>query len=155
MYFITQTVSTVGYGDLSPQTKTGRVFTVGYIFLGIMLVFSIINNVLYYFIGSVKPSRPTKRTKTAIIVRKTAQVCLWFIMLFTLLIIGAFAFSYLEGWTFEDAFYFSAYTSSSVGYGDMGLTNKSSIIFNIFYILISVSLTVSAINNASTLGIFI
>ena len=49
--------------------------------------------------------------------------------------------SHTIGWEFDVAFYFAAYTSSSVGYGDMSLQSNSSIIFNICYILLSVSLT--------------
>ncbi|SNS14673.1 potassium channel family protein [Tropicimonas sediminicola] len=37
IYFATVTLATVGYGDLAPQTTLGRLFTVGYIILGIGL----------------------------------------------------------------------------------------------------------------------
>lgn len=34
-YFSVTTLSTVGYGDLSPQTELGKIFTVIYIFVGV------------------------------------------------------------------------------------------------------------------------
>lgn len=37
IYFCTVTIATIGYGDLAPVTTAGRVFTVGYIVLGIGL----------------------------------------------------------------------------------------------------------------------
>lgn len=35
LYFAVVTIGTVGYGDLSPQTAVGKIFTIGYIFSGI------------------------------------------------------------------------------------------------------------------------
>lgn len=35
LYFSATTVSTVGLGDLSPQTDAGKIFTVIYIFVGV------------------------------------------------------------------------------------------------------------------------
>ncbi len=35
LYFSVVTISTVGYGDLSPQTTPGKLFTIGYIFVGL------------------------------------------------------------------------------------------------------------------------
>ena len=38
LYFIVVMISTVGFGDLSPVTPTGRMFVVVYSFLGIVLL---------------------------------------------------------------------------------------------------------------------
>lgn len=35
LFFSVATISTVGYGDLVPQTVAGRIFTIGFIFSGI------------------------------------------------------------------------------------------------------------------------
>lgn len=35
LYFSVTTISTVGFGDLSPQTDLGKLFTVVYIFVGV------------------------------------------------------------------------------------------------------------------------
>ena len=40
IYFCIVTMSTVGYGDLSPSTKGTKLFTIFMIFIGILVVFS-------------------------------------------------------------------------------------------------------------------
>lgn len=37
LYFSVITISTVGYGDFSPQTDLGKMFTIGYIIIGVGL----------------------------------------------------------------------------------------------------------------------
>ena len=37
VYFSVITIATVGYGDFSPQTALGKLFTIGYIFCGLGL----------------------------------------------------------------------------------------------------------------------
>lgn len=34
-YFAVMTISTVGYGDIAPQTAFGKVFTIGYVLIGL------------------------------------------------------------------------------------------------------------------------
>lgn len=43
LYFSVITLTTVGYGDFSPQTDIGKVFTIIYILVGIGIIFSFIN----------------------------------------------------------------------------------------------------------------
>ena len=42
LYFCVVTLATVGYGDLSPKTDLGRVFTMGYIVVGIGLLAGVV-----------------------------------------------------------------------------------------------------------------
>lgn len=167
IYFVTQTVATVGYGDLYPTTNSGRIFIIFYIMFGILLVFTIVNEITYYiFIESLKkdkgPSKGGKgnkenkqkkkaRSKVAIAVRKTLEVILWFILLFVLISFGGGIISSCEGWDFSYGFYFAAITSTAVGYGDRPVLSSSGKCFNIFYILVSVSLTATAMEKASSL----
>lgn len=44
-YFSSITLTTVGYGDLSPQTDAGKLFTVFYLFTGIGLIVAFLNAV--------------------------------------------------------------------------------------------------------------
>ncbi len=44
-YFSVTTLTTVGYGDFSPHTDAGKIFTVIYIFLGVGVILGFINTV--------------------------------------------------------------------------------------------------------------
>jgi len=44
-YFSSITLTTVGYGDLSPETAAGKLFTVFYLFTGIGLIVAFLNTV--------------------------------------------------------------------------------------------------------------
>ena len=48
-YFSMITLSTIGYGDFSPQSTGGKLFTIFYIILGIGMIFTFINTVYRHF----------------------------------------------------------------------------------------------------------
>lgn len=55
LYFCVITLTTIGYGDLSPQTDIGKVFTIIYIIIGISMVLGFVNTVFeHYRAESVK-----------------------------------------------------------------------------------------------------
>lgn len=43
VYFTVITLSTVGYGDFSPQTHLGKLFTIPFIFIGVGLFVAVAN----------------------------------------------------------------------------------------------------------------
>jgi voltage-gated potassium channel len=45
LYFSVVTLTTVGYGDLSPSTATGKFFTIFYIFVGLGIILAFVNAV--------------------------------------------------------------------------------------------------------------
>ncbi|MAG21860.1 MAG: hypothetical protein CL943_00960 [Candidatus Diapherotrites archaeon] len=57
-----------------------------------------------------------------------------------LMTIGTIAFTFLEGWSIVDSFYFSAMTLTTIGYGDLVPTNDLSKLFAVFYAIMGVAL---------------
>lgn len=49
LYFSIITLTTIGYGDFSPQTDGGKMFTIFYIFLGIGIILTFINTLYHHF----------------------------------------------------------------------------------------------------------
>ena len=45
LYFSVITLATVGYGDFSPSTVAGKIFTIFYIFVGIGIILGFVNAV--------------------------------------------------------------------------------------------------------------
>lgn len=45
LYFSVVTLTTVGYGNLSPSTAAGKIFTIVYIFAGLGIVLGFVNTV--------------------------------------------------------------------------------------------------------------
>lgn len=48
-YFSVITLTTIGYGDFSPQTMGGKIFTIFYIIIGIGIILTFINTVYRHY----------------------------------------------------------------------------------------------------------
>jgi len=68
---------------------------------------------------------PTKRLKKDFIFLILA--------ILSVMTMGAFVFSYLEGWTLVDSFYFVTMTATTVGYGDLTPSTPISKIVTMLY----------------------
>ncbi len=49
LYFSVITLTTIGYGDFSPQTDGGKLFTTIYILIGLGMILSFINTVYTHY----------------------------------------------------------------------------------------------------------
>ena len=63
-YFSIITLTTIGYGDFSPQTTLGKLFTILYILIGIGIILGFIDTVYKHY--KTKPPR-NKKNKCCII----------------------------------------------------------------------------------------
>lgn len=46
LYFSVVSLTTVGYGDFTPETVGGKIFVMGYLLVGIGIVAALLNNIL-------------------------------------------------------------------------------------------------------------
>ena len=58
-YFSIITLTTIGYGDFSPQTTLGKLFTILYILIGIGIILGFIDTVYKHY--KTKPPRSKKK----------------------------------------------------------------------------------------------
>lgn len=156
IYFITVTITTVGYGDETPDNDIARGVTIAVIFFGLMVVFGLVNDFALFVmeyaektakaIANRKPSVKEKAIDPYKFIKKRAKIVL---VVLCVMVGGSLFLMESEGWNFLDAFYFCVVTTTTVGYGDFIPSNETSKIFLIIYIPFSV------VSVAAAMGQFI
>lgn len=151
-WFVAQTISTVGYGNIAPKTTSGRMFDIFYMLIGILLTFSVLGDITHNIVKRMRRSYslPPRLNKLQLIVRHVLNLIMWIFIMFGVFLFGAVFFAVNEGWKFSDALYFSVVTCASVGYGDLVPQKTSSIWFNLFFILAGVSTTALAFEKVAS-----
>ncbi len=61
LYFSVITLTTVGYGDFSPQTTGGKIFTIFYIFIGLGMILSFLQTLFDHFEKERKEYKKPKK----------------------------------------------------------------------------------------------
>jgi len=167
IYFLTATITTVGYGDLHPTHEISRLVTCAVIVLGIVVVFGTINGFASDMIGATQGMLLEKQLKShpidednvnqaqyeKEILKRTHKTKFIFsiVILSTPIVLGTFFFRYNEGWTFVEAFYYCVVTSTTVGYGDLTIVYPSSRIASCLYMIVSVIVVAAAITTFATM----
>ncbi|XP_061599846.1 potassium channel subfamily K member 16-like [Cololabis saira] len=119
-FFAGTVVTTIGYGNLCPSTVSGQVFCVFYALCGIPLNLTFLKQLgkcLTAHLGRLE------RGMVAAVPHRRVFVALAVSLFFTsgsllLLVIPPLLFSYVEGWSFGEGFYFAFITLSTIGFGD-------------------------------------
>jgi len=73
-------------------------------------------------------------------------LCMALFSLFVLLTLGTFLFQAIEGWHFIDAFYFSAMTMLTVGYGDITPQSFTGKIAAVVFAFVAVGIALYSVN---------
>lgn len=149
VYFSVLTLTTIGYGDLTPKSDGQKIFTIFYVLVGFCILGYALGHIGQY-VAKREERLLMKQLKDARDGRETAVPesfsLLWRVALSAhgvlfFLAIGTLFFSINEDWSTLDGLYFSAVSLTTVGYGDLRLHEPTSRIFAIFYLLLGTLMT--------------
>ncbi|XP_010252751.1 PREDICTED: two pore potassium channel a-like [Nelumbo nucifera] len=147
VYFCVVTMTTVGYGDLVPDSTPTKLLACAFVFMGMALVGLILSNAADYLvekqevllvkalhmyqIGTIDILKEveTKRVKYKFLVI--------LILLLLLIMVGTIFLNKVENLDLVDAFYCVCSTITTLGYGDKSFSTEMGRIFAVFWILTS------------------
>jgi len=141
VYFITVTLFTVGYGDLTPKHAGSKVFTMIVIVFSLVYILGVVNSIASAAVSYVQRTSPSPaetvkpQTTYGYVIRMAIPIS----MILLLLLFGALYMMYMEDITFINALWWALQTSTTVGYGDFIPSSNHVRVFVIFYIYISVT----------------
>jgi potassium channel subfamily K member 1 len=134
VFFAGSVLTTIGYGNVSPLTKLGKVFCIAYALVGIpttlLLLYAIIerlmaftNCILSAFIDKSQHYLSTTQMLAGSHVQRSHLHAVFTILcallvLVVFFIIPAAFYSDIEGWSYLNAFYYCFISLSTVGLGD-------------------------------------
>ncbi|KAJ9586868.1 hypothetical protein L9F63_019550, partial [Diploptera punctata] len=143
VFFVITVVSTIGYGNLSPSSATGRMIMIVYALIGIPMNGIMLATLAEFFSTALK--RVHKRYKMRHNETRTgfvADIILFLIPGFVVFIfLPTGIFMHFEGWTFDQSLYYAFVTLTTIGFGDLvaGQTDKlhdNEILFILYKVLL-------------------
>lgn len=148
IYFTIVTMTTVGYGDLVPNSSSAKLLACAFVFTGMALVGLILSSAADYLVDKqenmlFRALHSRQNAGYCDITKefddnKTRNKCIMVFLFLLFFIISGTAFLVtLEKLDFIDAFYCVCSTITTLGYGDKSFSTKWGRIFAIFWILIS------------------
>ena len=168
MYFSMVTMSTVGYGDLTPDNTQARIITVLYALLGLLIIFNYVSDLMTTLTQPcfdairdwVERHFPTKghdldgngqddyHVPLHPVLFYASRLLVPLLLTLTIQLVAAACYVAVEGGAnassplanFGNAFYFCLITVTTVGYGDMSPKSREGRIFAFFHISAAVSL---------------
>ena len=165
IYFTTISVSTIGYGDITCSADSCRAFTVFYVGVGIVLIVGLITSSVISVLGSYEERvvelgrtilelHPENRKRK--IFYLYALHCLYAAILLGFpLILGAVMFWLMARDDMEisvvKAFYWSAQTCMTIGYGDLQFTDSSDKIYISCFVFLAIACVSAAIAQIGSL----
>ncbi|XP_054263747.1 open rectifier potassium channel protein 1 [Macrosteles quadrilineatus] len=140
--FVLCTLSTIGYGNLAPTTRQGRILDVMYGLIGIPFNGIVLAQMAEYF-GSLF-MRAHHRYKSHEYQTRLSLFAdiLTYLILGTIVFIffPAAIFVYFEDWTFDTGVYYAFVTLATIGYGDLvaGQSDTDTWIYNVYKVMVLV-----------------
>jgi hypothetical protein len=167
IYFLTQTITTVGYGDAIPKNDVARIVTCFFMIFGVVGVAAVFSE-LTYQIFCVHRDKALKETldvpptthegKNAVVALLDHQIALkqytsyWMLIeIVVLIIFGVILISLVEDWDISDSIYWAVQTLFTVGYGDFRPKTTAGHWVAIIYMFTGCFLFVNIMANLATL----
>ncbi|KAM8809832.1 potassium channel subfamily K member 16 [Eudromia elegans] len=118
-FFAGTVVTTIGYGNLAPSTVAGQVFCVFYALFGVPLNLAFLNQLGKGLNAHLITLERWVHKSGRVQVFQTLAMAI-FLTTGTLLflVFPPLVFSYVEGWSYGEGFYFTFITLSTIGFGD-------------------------------------
>ncbi|XP_027309827.2 potassium channel subfamily K member 17 [Anas platyrhynchos] len=119
-FFSISAITTIGYGNLSPSTVAGRIFCILFALFGIPLNLVLLNEIGQVMLLGVQrcAHRLEEMFRWKIKAALLMKTCALVSGLLLFLLLPPLLFSDKEGWTYEEGFYYSFITLSTIGFGD-------------------------------------
>ncbi|KAF5474973.1 hypothetical protein F2P56_006826 [Juglans regia] len=148
IYFSVVTMTTVGYGDLVPDSILAKLFACIYVFTGMALVGIVLSEAADYIVQKQQilvvraiymgerpdPNEILKEVETHKVKYKLIMVGG---LLLVLIMVGTLFLFIVEELNLMDAFYCVCSTITTLGYGDESFSTRGGRVFAIFWILSS------------------
>ncbi|KAG2678237.1 hypothetical protein I3760_12G134200 [Carya illinoinensis] len=146
VYFCIVTMTTVGYGDLVPNSALTKLLACAFVFTGMALIGLVLSKAADYLLEKqeillvnalrkkVGPSDILKEAETNRVKYKCLTV---FVLLMVLIVAGTTFLATVEKLEVVDAFYCVCATITTLGYGDKSFSTKAGRAFAVVWILTS------------------
>ncbi|XP_022734272.1 two-pore potassium channel 1-like [Durio zibethinus] len=146
VYFCVVTMTTVGYGDLVPNSNLAKLLACAFVFTGMALIGLVLTKAADYLVEKqetllVKAFHMHKKVGELEILKEIENNRVKYkfytaLILLVLLILSGTVFLYkVENLDLVDAFYCVCSTITTLGYGDKSFSTKGGRIFAVFWIL--------------------
>ncbi|XP_006882222.1 PREDICTED: potassium channel subfamily K member 17 [Elephantulus edwardii] len=119
-FFSVSTITTIGFGNLSPHTLGARLFCIFFALVGIPLNLVVLNRLGHLMLRGMHhcAHRLGRTLQDPAKARWLAGCGTLLAGLQLFLLLPPLLFSYMEGWNYMEGFYFAFITLSTVGFGD-------------------------------------
>ncbi|KAL5803876.1 hypothetical protein ACOSQ3_030676 [Xanthoceras sorbifolium] len=145
LYFCIVTMTTVGYGDLVPDSTLSKLLACGFVFAGMSLGGLILSKGADYLVEKqeillVKALHRHQKVGPTDILKEIETNKVWYkcllvsILLLVHFLVGTLFLIFVEGLSLVDAFYCVCSTITTLGYGDQSFKSTAGRIFAVFWI---------------------